>query len=604
MPPASKPSAQFDFGMQLAAAPSDFQIPAVKDRPLSFDPASGPRFEVSTITPVEVVVVGGSTRQMPINDAGLRALIDKAISEQNGEFTFGLLQELANAMTVYLREQDNLLATAYVPSQEVENGSVRIDVLMGKLGEVQVQGNKRFDEGQIANAFDRSLGNNVNRERIEESMLLLQEYPGLSVGGTFYPGSRLGESRLVINVNEEDRFEAIVLGDNYGSDFTGRNRVGVHMEFNNPFGLTDKLTSDLVVVETPEQLQVDDSLADRAYGSFRYELNPFSPRWGFGISANKNNYAVGNVGTELISRLEVTGETQQVRGFVTGKSRSRSTKLDWEVGLTKLEAETLARGAVSARDELSTIDAGFRLEHNDSIFGGGVNFLNVRMVQGFNFLGSMGEGTEARDVPSSRIVQIPAFATDCLTAGIPGCNPTGTVPASQKNADAEFFKVEYSYQRFQPAPLANVLFTVNGQYTKDPLTTVQQAGLGGPYSVRAYPTALYQADKSLYAGIEFIRPFYDNRFSLSAFYDYATGENFDTFANENPRVSLRGLGLGARWNVWSELNLNLTVAWALDDDSDIPVTGEVLPGTTTRVFGTGSEDLDEPMVYFSLYYGI
>lgn len=581
-------SQPFQFGLDLAR--SDFDVPALMDRPDPFDMQAGPELTVDTIMAYQLDPQAGDSK--PVTDAGFKAIIDRSMSEKGGKYTFGTLQQLANELTNYLRQNDNLLATVYLPSQRVNDGKVRFDVLMGTLGAVKVQGNEYYKDKYVQQAFEGSLGENVNRANIEESMLLLQEYPGLTAGGTFYPGQSLGETQLVINVNQEDRLDVTFLGDNYGTDSTGKKRAGMAIELLNPFQILDKLTVNLVLVEKPDQVDADDPLEDRLFGSVRYELNPWSTRWGFGFEANANNYQVGDVEDNLFAALEVTGETQGARMFITNKFlRSRSTKIDFEGGLRVSRSETSARGVQATEDKLTVADLRMRLEHNDEFLGGGVNFANLRFAQGIDdFLGSMGSGRENRTFDSSRQVEVKPVA--------------GVQRGGRRNISGDFMKLEYNLLRYQPMKYANILVSASGQYSTDPLPTVQQSGMGGPYNLRAYPTASFLADQTEFYSVEVIKPLFDNKVQLSAFYDYGEGKRHRAFTNERDRVTLSGIGLGVRWNPLKGLNLNLTTAWALGDKRDIDIDGEADLATGVRRFGRDSEGRDEPMVYFSVLYGI
>ncbi|MFT7091378.1 MAG: hemolysin activation/secretion protein, partial [Candidatus Azotimanducaceae bacterium] len=298
LPPAAQPGG-VPQGMARPERPSriEVDIPVVRDRPdVLFDGLdAGVHFAVDDIKIFKIGMNNGVKTREAYVDESLQSIIIDYISKRNGDFTFGYLQDVADKLSDDLKKEDGfLLATVYVPPQKVRNASVEFELLMGELEDVEIVGNDMYAKKYLARAFEDSKGKVVEREAMEESMLLLQEFAGLSASGLLSPGEALGQSKLLITVNSEKRFEGQLLADNYGSDFTGKGRVGAHLEFNNPLNLLDKLTVDIFGVERPNDIaNSDDRLQERLYGGFRYEARPFDTRWGMGVEAGSNTYEVG-----------------------------------------------------------------------------------------------------------------------------------------------------------------------------------------------------------------------------------------------------------------------------------------------------------------------
>ena len=95
---------------------------------------------------------------------------------------------------------------------------------------------------------------------------------------------------------------------------------------------------------------------------------------------------------------------------------------------------------------------------------------------------------------------------------------------------------------------------------------------------------------------------FENRFQVSAFYDFGNGKNFLPLLDEPEEVSLHGLGIGMRWQFNEYVNMNLTAAWARGPDRDVLINGE--NGPNGRIFGRDAPGRDEPMVYFSFLLGL
>ena len=154
--------------------------------------------------------------------------------------TIGQIQEVAAAVTERYRSAGFILAQAFVPAQEVDDGAVIIEVFEGKLGAVVFQGNEMYRDAVLAAPFEDLIDTPVTAFGIESAILTASDYPGISVFGVFQPGTEVGETDLVIRVQDERLWQASLRTDNYGTRFTGQYRVFADLQINNPTGVGDR----------------------------------------------------------------------------------------------------------------------------------------------------------------------------------------------------------------------------------------------------------------------------------------------------------------------------------------------------------------------------
>src|SRR5690606_21000590 len=114
---------------------------------------------------------------------------------------------------------------AYIPQQHVRDGVVTLTLLLGELGEVEVQNNQRYSDKTIERTFKSLLAEPVTNDRIEEKLFLTNDLPGLSAQGYFEPGSQVGDTKLNVNVTSERWYDANVRVDNHGSERSGEYRL-------------------------------------------------------------------------------------------------------------------------------------------------------------------------------------------------------------------------------------------------------------------------------------------------------------------------------------------------------------------------------------------
>ena len=186
-------------------------------------------------------------------------------SQSADGYTINQLQTIADEITRYYRERGFIIAQAIVPAQEVRDGAVRLQILEGSLEDVRVEGNSFYKAEVVAGPFRRLRGQPVVKNTIERALLDVQEFPGLTVFGTFTQGEQLGNTDLVVRVREEDRLTVMPSIDNYGSEFTGEYRAMVDFKLNNLFGLADQMNGYILQTFSP---------SNGTYGGLSFEV-PF-----------------------------------------------------------------------------------------------------------------------------------------------------------------------------------------------------------------------------------------------------------------------------------------------------------------------------------------
>src|SRR6185437_3152963 len=82
----------------------------------------------------------------------------------------------------------------------------------------------------------------VTLDRTENALLTLTKYPGLSAAGVFRPGTDVGTTDIVVNVQNEKHLDGSLRYDNNGTAFTGRKRLIGTVDWNDPTGAADLLT--------------------------------------------------------------------------------------------------------------------------------------------------------------------------------------------------------------------------------------------------------------------------------------------------------------------------------------------------------------------------
>ena len=261
--------------------------------------------------------------------------------------TLGQIETVADRITQFYRERGFILAKAYIPQQEVRDGIVTLTLLLGTLGEVEVLDNGLYRKATLASVFDDMLGQPVTNAVVEENLYLINDFPGVITTGFFQPGSQVGDTKLNINVESENTYDASIRFDNHGSEQTGENRLYAELFWQNPFSNADQLQVATLYAFNPD---------NTTYYQLRYSTRLFSPRFNIGFGATNNEFVLGPGNSETINNLGIFGETIQSDVSATYSfKRSRTTSYFGDLIYDNIESRTRL-GAVGGTNDTSLDD--------------------------------------------------------------------------------------------------------------------------------------------------------------------------------------------------------------------------------------------------------
>ena len=513
-----------------------FEVPPVVERPLGME--EGPRVEVSRFN-----LEGAVDREkQDLRVSDLESLLAGHVRAQPPDgYTINQLQAIADEISVYYRERGFFIAQVIVPAQEVRDGVVTLRVLEGTLEDVRVENNNAYKAKVIEGPFRRLRGYPVTQERVERALLDVQDFPGLTVFGTFTQGEELGNTDLIVRVQDEDRFSFTPSVDNYGSEFTGEYRAMLDCTFNNLFGVADKVNGYVLQTFEPD---------NGTYGGLNFKF-PFG-RNAIGFGGSVNTFDVG--GLEGLTDLGVEGEVEQLdfywdRTFANGRFFGASARLNiaTKTATTEIPGFESNQKIVISEDNLAVAGLSFdffKASRKGRGFTVGSFTADIGMPDQLGSMDGSGDGVSSR------------------TGG------------DGERAGGSFEKYKFNFQHLRRmSENSSVLLRVDAQYTDDILVALEQYSIGGPQNVRAYPVAEALVDTGASGTVEFIfrapgfadKPTKGNRtwgeiLQVSLYGDYAYGETNNPRVNEEPTVDYSGYGLGLQFNVPGKFYARFDVA--------------------------------------------
>lgn len=159
------------------------------------------------------------------------------------------IYEVADVLTQYYRDRGYSVASVVVPAQKVSSGTVKLEVVEGRIGALTVGGNKAY-RGWFLEHFisGAAVGDVIAEKALERDLLLMNDLPGLTARAVVEPGAEFGESNLTIRTKEK-RFDLTTRLNNYGRTSIGEWKIESDIAVNAPLGLGDRLEFNVVHAE-------------------------------------------------------------------------------------------------------------------------------------------------------------------------------------------------------------------------------------------------------------------------------------------------------------------------------------------------------------------
>ncbi|OXI31293.1 hypothetical protein CFB89_17640 [Burkholderia sp. AU16741] len=470
-----------------AATRPDIDIAPAAPAPAAEDVA-GPRVVVRAF------VIEGNTA---IPTARLETLLADLVGRELG---FGELQQAANRITTRYRERGYVLARAYLPRQDVDDGVVRIAVVEGRYGKIELHNRTRV--------FDRALrqplaalhpGDVAQGASLERSLMLLDDMAGVDAKGTLRAGAEPGTTDLVIDAERGPLAAGSLEFDNFGDPLTGRYRATGSVDVNSPLRLGDRFSMRGLTSNTNQRYY-------RA--AYQVPVGPASTR--IGVAYSDMYYRVG--GSMKYLRSHGNADVRSV--FVTQPlMRGRRTRLDAQFTYDNKHLRDIYGYFDTDNDkavDLWTI--GVSGNSQDGVGGGGRN----------GFSATIGIG---------RLRGNDALGWNDLT-----------------HTQGHFAKLNVNALRLQALGARLQLYTqFSAQLSSRNLDSSEKFSLGGPYGVRAYALSAGNGDQGWQASAE-LRYFAAPHWQFSTFVDTGRVQlSKQPWARERNTVQLSSLGVGASW---------------------------------------------------------
>ncbi|MFN7170724.1 MAG: ShlB/FhaC/HecB family hemolysin secretion/activation protein, partial [Candidatus Omnitrophota bacterium] len=452
---------------------------------------------------------------------------------ENKELSFRQMQKIAELITELYRNNGYITSRAYIPPQNLTEGTLEIRVLEGRMGDLEIRGNRYFKTRLLEKKITLEKGEPFDYDELRKNLTKINEHPDRLVKAILVPGKERGQTDVILEVQDRLPIHYGFEYDNFGSRFIHRDRLALTFDHNNLTGNDDLLSLKYQIAEA-------DTYTLR---NIRYLL-PFCYDWELGFSASRSRLKLDEELRDTDSR-----GNSMLLSFFLNKYLIDEENLDLRLtgGFDYKRVRNYLLNTLDSEDVLSVAKLGLDIDRADK--WGRTIFVNEF-----------------------------SYGIDNLWGALDTVDPK----ASRSGAGGRFTKWDISLLRLQRMPLNSTLLWRNQlQLSPYILTATEQFQIGGIANNRGYPPAEKVGDEGASSTLELSMPCFlipttlnvpftqdklHDAFRVIAFYDWAHSELHRPDAGEEKYETLRSFGWGMRLNLPKrDLSMRLEFGWPLDN---------------------------------------
>lgn len=434
--------------------------------------------------------------------------------------TLEALRNAASRLEARYKSDGYVLTRAFVPPQQVKEGTLTVRVVEGYVSSVAVDAEDAATRRRLERILRPLIGKKpVRISDIESSLLRINDMPGISATSVLRPGDELGATDLLLTARADPNQYSLGL-NNSSSEELGPWLARASATLNRPFDRIGALDA---------ALSFSGNLRELWSGSLSYAEPIGSSGLTASIGALVGVARPGGRIRELDVLSNVRSYSARLRYPLL---RGRTMSLYAGAGLAINSNHSDALGVRIISDRQTTAEASLLWQQNG--WANGITSVSFNLYQGLQALGTMDRGAPL---------------------------------ASVANFDPDFTKLAWSVQRSQRLPGRFSAYAVaQGQYSQNTLLSGELITFGGSSIGRGYVPSLIAGDRGI-GGLVELR--YDlpveqgeelNRFQLYLFGDAARTTTVASGANPRLDEHIASLGIGFRAELFQQFRIDAYLA--------------------------------------------
>jgi len=352
------------------------------------------------------------------------------------------LNALLKAITDTYIGRGYVTSRAYLPQQDLSQGTLTILVVEGKLESIKPAEDSGLTPREVERAFPGDPGKLLNLRELEQLVDQLNRLPSNQVQLDLVPGQEVGGSVVQLKNTPSKPWRASLSRNNNGQASTGEQQWGLGLEWDNPLGLADQLMlrGGHDGVSDSHQLSKNGYLAySLPWGWWTFDYNYSQSR--YRSQAESNGFAFEQSGQS---------ESQQFKAERV-VHRDSVSKTALSSGLSLLHTDNYiedSRLAVSS-NRITELQLGF---NHGRRFGSAFVNLDLGWQRGIGAFAAQGDLTHGPGQPTARYRKYTATLSYLQSFQLLGENfSVSSLATGQRSED-----VLYSPQRLSLGGLSSV----------------------------------------------------------------------------------------------------------------------------------------------------
>ncbi|MEM1157491.1 MAG: ShlB/FhaC/HecB family hemolysin secretion/activation protein [Verrucomicrobiota bacterium] len=463
------------------------------------------------------------------NDPRFRAALDPYFSQPlTLTTTFEIRRDLAD----FYRKHDYPVTRIIVPEQDITSGTLQVVVLIGKRGNITVEGNKYFSAKPFRNTIRLRMGEPIQARQLLSDLEWMNQNPFRSASLVYGKGDAEGMTDIHLRV--QDRFPVRVFAgyENTGNDITGDERWFIGGNWGNAFNL-DHQFSYQFSTSSDFELSRSHAASYLIPLPWRHTLNIYG--------------SITETNADLPAPLDQEGTSWQTSAIYDMplpplEKLKHSFFLGFDFKQTDSVIDTLGVPTNVTLTDVLQFSMGYQLNYPDPW---GNTYL------GGTFYIAPGDWTDNSRTPKYQ--------------------------ASRAGSQTEYHYTRLNLTRSTTLPW-DFTWILRGQaqFASDNLLASEQLGLGGTYTVRGYEEREVNGDEGYFFSTELrtasFRPLQwvgvkkiEDNLQLLGFWDWGQVSNIALLAGEDAHAIVSSVGVGARYTINPYLSFRFDYGWQLTD---------------------------------------
>jgi hemolysin activation/secretion protein len=415
------------------------------------------------------------------------------------------LAQIAARITERYRDSGFLLSYATVPSQDVEAGMVRVDVVEGRIGSLAIAGGDADEAAIEAIAAPLLKEVPLKSATLERAIGLMRDYPGVTVADVALSRTDAEAGIYALKITlKRNRTRAFTYMDNRGTQSAARTRLYTSASFSSVAVDGDELRADLFAMPG---------------GKFRYLYGQVVAGLPIGRDGLRLTLSASR-GDQYLRELErLDGDSTSLTAQLSYPVlRSRALTMVGKLSVNDWRSGASEHGVAKLRDHLRVARVG-------------VDF-----------------STETRTLIQGELALSRGLGFDGMTR-------VGDPLSSRRNAGGKFTKAEFALKVIRPlSDDFRLQAVVAGQYANRPLLSAEEFALGGNRIGRAFAFNAATAARGIGGGLELSYRLPQKKGPLAnpwlfAFVDGGAAFDARPALTSDHKRSLASAGIGARFSI-------------------------------------------------------